>query len=86
MVGRSAACYALKVLAGQLAEDPDMGRPSGLPGILTVTVDAELFEDCPALRIGYIREPDRVEIRYVCASLDRVGGSGKRTAWATECG
>ncbi|MFD3314110.1 hypothetical protein [Streptomyces sp. NPDC058694] len=57
--------YALKVLAGQLADDPDMGRPSNLPGILTVTVDGELFEDCPALAIGYIREPDRIEIRYV---------------------
>jgi len=57
--------YALKVLAGQLADDPDMGRPSGLPGILTVTVDGDLFEDCPALAVGYIREPDRIEIRYV---------------------
>ncbi|WP_419665118.1 hypothetical protein [Streptomyces sp. 2-1] len=57
--------YALKVLAGQLADDPDMGRPSNLPGILTVTVDGELFEDCPALAVGYIREPDRIEIRYV---------------------
>ncbi|WP_327191193.1 hypothetical protein [Streptomyces xinghaiensis] len=57
--------YALKVLAGHLADDPDMGRPSGLPGILTVMVDADLFEDCPALAIGYIREPDRIEIRYV---------------------
>ncbi|SEE61996.1 hypothetical protein [Streptomyces sp. TLI_105] len=57
--------YALKVLAGQLADDPDMGRPSGLPGILTVTVDGELFEECPALIIGYIREADRIEIRYL---------------------
>ena len=57
--------YALKVLAGQLADDPDMGRPSNLPGILTVTVDGDLFEDCPALAVGYIREPDRIEIRYV---------------------
>lgn len=57
--------YALKVVAGQLADDPDMGQPSGLPGILTVTVDGDLFEDCPALAIGYIREPDRIEIRYV---------------------
>ncbi|MER5185687.1 hypothetical protein ABT009_46840 [Streptomyces sp. NPDC002896] len=57
--------YALKVLAGQLADDPDMGQPSGLPGILTVTVDGDLFEDCPALAIGYIRESDRIEIRYV---------------------
>ncbi|WP_369230628.1 hypothetical protein AB5J56_05550 [Streptomyces sp. R21] len=57
--------YALKVLAGQLADDPDMGHPSGLPGILTVTVDGDLFEDCPALAVGYIREPDRIEIRYV---------------------
>ncbi|MGW0841541.1 hypothetical protein ACWD26_15495 [Streptomyces sp. NPDC002787] len=56
--------YALKVLAGRLADDPDMGRSSGLPGILTVTVDGDLFEDCPALAVGYIREPDRIEIRY----------------------
>ncbi|MER7666804.1 hypothetical protein [Streptomyces sp. NPDC096193] len=57
--------YALKVVAGQLADDPDMGQPSGLPGILTVMVDGDLFEDCPALAIGYILEPDRIEIRYV---------------------
>ncbi|MEV0552331.1 hypothetical protein AB0I27_02650 [Streptomyces sp. NPDC050597] len=57
--------YALKVLVGQLADDPDMGRPSNLPGILTVTVDGDLFEDCPALAIGYIREPGRIEIRYL---------------------
>ncbi|MFF0561828.1 SMI1/KNR4 family protein [Streptomyces sp. NPDC004266] len=57
--------YALRVLAGQLADDPDMGRPSGLPGILTVSVDGDLFDDCPALNVGYIREPDRLEIRYV---------------------
>ncbi|MEV0219065.1 hypothetical protein [Streptomyces sp. NPDC050704] len=57
--------YALKVLAGQLADDPDMGRPSSLPGILTVTVDGDLFEDCPVLTVGYIRESDRIEIRYV---------------------
>lgn len=57
--------YALKVLAGQLTDDPDMGQPSGLPGILTVMVDGDLFEDCPDLAIGYIREPDRIEIRYV---------------------
>ncbi|MFE9611402.1 hypothetical protein [Streptomyces sp. NPDC006012] len=57
--------YALKAVAGQLAEDPAMGVPSGLPGVYTVTVDGDLFEDCPALHIGYVREPDRVEIRYV---------------------
>ncbi|WP_228472860.1 hypothetical protein [Streptomyces cyaneochromogenes] len=57
--------YALKVLAGQLADDPDMGRPSGTPGILTVMVDGDLFEDCPDLAIGYIPGPDRIEIRYV---------------------
>ncbi|WP_327241064.1 SMI1/KNR4 family protein [Streptomyces sp. NBC_01320] len=57
--------YALKVLASQLADDPGMGLPSGLPGILTVTVDGDLFEGCPALAVGYIREPDRIEIRYV---------------------
>lgn len=57
--------YALKVLAGRLAEDPDLGRPSQLPGILTVMVDGEPFEDCPDLAVGYIREPDRIQIRYV---------------------
>ncbi|MFB8039122.1 hypothetical protein ACFC5Z_40765 [Streptomyces sp. NPDC056004] len=57
--------YALKVLAVQLADDPDMGQPSGLPGILTVIVDGDVFDDCPALAVGYIREPDRIEIRYV---------------------
>ncbi|MCX5008522.1 hypothetical protein OHB05_38845 [Streptomyces sp. NBC_00638] len=57
--------YALKVLAGRLADDPDMGRPSGLPGILDVTVDGDLFEDCPDLSVGYIREPDRIQIRFV---------------------
>lgn len=57
--------YALKVLAGRLADDPDMGRPSGLPGILTVMVDGDVFEDCPDLAVGYIREPDRVVIRHV---------------------
>ncbi|MFD7898505.1 hypothetical protein ACFV0C_18155 [Streptomyces sp. NPDC059568] len=48
-----------------MADDPDLGRPSGPPGVLTVTVDGELFEDCPALAIGYIRESDRIEIRYM---------------------
>ncbi|MET9657598.1 hypothetical protein [Streptomyces sp. NPDC006510] len=63
-LGAGVPC-ALKVLAGRLADDPDMGRSSGLPGILTVTVDGDLFEDCPVLDIGRIREPDRIEIRYV---------------------
>ncbi|MGW4882899.1 hypothetical protein ACWEPI_40860 [Streptomyces sp. NPDC004262] len=57
--------YALKVLAGQLAESPDLGSPSRLPGILTVLIDGDLFEDCPALTVGYIRESNRIEIRYV---------------------
>lgn len=57
--------YALKVISARLADDPDMGLPSGLPGILTVTVAGDLFEGCPALAIGYIREPERTEIRYV---------------------
>ncbi|MFD3505344.1 SMI1/KNR4 family protein [Streptomyces sp. NPDC058678] len=59
--------YALKALAGQLADDPNMGRPSNLPGILTVTVDGDMFEDCPDLSVGYIREPDRIEIRFLRA-------------------
>jgi cell wall assembly regulator SMI1 len=59
--------YALKALAGQLVDDPDMGRPSGLPGILTVTIDGSMFEDCPDLSVGYIREPDRIEIRFLRA-------------------
>ncbi|MEW2398047.1 SMI1/KNR4 family protein [Streptomyces sp. NPDC046862] len=60
--------YALKALAGQLADDPGMGRPSGLPGVLTVTVDGNMFEDCPDLSVGYIREPDRIEIRFLRAT------------------
>ncbi|MFE7032416.1 SMI1/KNR4 family protein [Streptomyces sp. NPDC057621] len=59
--------YALKALAGQLADDPDMGRPSELPGILTVAVDGDMFDDCPDLSVGYIREPDRIEIRFLKA-------------------
>lgn len=59
------APYALKVLAGQLADDPDMGTPSSLPGILTVIVEGDLYEDCPDLAVGYIREPDWIQIRYV---------------------
>lgn len=34
-------------------------------GIPPVTVDGVLFEDCPDLAVGYIREPDRIQIRYV---------------------
>lgn len=60
--------YALRAVAGQLADDPDMGRPSGPPGVLTVTVDGDMFEDCPELAIGYIREPDRIEIRFLTAT------------------
>ncbi|MCQ9133116.1 SMI1/KNR4 family protein [Streptomyces hilarionis] len=57
--------YALKALAGRLADEPDMGRPSGLPGILSVTVDGDMFEDCPDLSVGYVREPDRLRIRFL---------------------
>mgnify|MGYP004471446955 CR=1 FL=1 len=57
--------YALKVLAGRLADEPDMGEPSSLPGILTAMIDGDLFEDCPAPAVGYIRESDRIEIRFV---------------------
>ncbi|GAA2497335.1 hypothetical protein [Streptomyces gobitricini] len=47
--------YAPKVLAGRLADEPDMGRPSDPPGLLTVTVDGDLFEDCPTLTVGCSR-------------------------------
>ncbi|MFE2881648.1 hypothetical protein [Streptomyces sp. NPDC059272] len=60
--------YALKAVAGQLADDPDLGEPSGLPGILTLTVDGDMFDNCPDLSVGYIREPDRVEIRFLRAA------------------
>ncbi|AVI00143.1 hypothetical protein C5L38_34375 (plasmid) [Streptomyces sp. WAC00288] len=59
--------YALEVLVSQLTDEPDIGSSSNLPGILTMTVDGGPFEDCPDLIVGYIREPDRVEIRYVNA-------------------
>lgn len=59
------APYALKVLAGKLADDPELGRPSDLPGVLTVTVDGDVYEDCPALVVGFIREPDLIRIQYV---------------------
>ncbi|MFJ8085722.1 hypothetical protein ACIQ6Y_34735 [Streptomyces sp. NPDC096205] len=79
--------YALKAVAGLPADDPDLGRPSGLPGILTVTLDGDMVEDCPALAIGYIREPDRVEIRYVSAvpspepaTVDNEGAEQVRSA------
>ncbi|WUS96752.1 SMI1/KNR4 family protein [Streptomyces sp. NBC_00708] len=57
--------YALKVLAGQLSVDPDMGKPLGQSDVLTVFVDGDLYEDCPALIVGYLRKPTLVEIRYV---------------------
>ncbi|MEU0687526.1 hypothetical protein [Streptomyces uncialis] len=60
--------YALRAVAGQLADDPDVGRPSGPPGVLTVTVDGDMFEDCPEPAIRCIREPDRVEIRFLTAT------------------
>ncbi|MFJ6983027.1 MULTISPECIES: hypothetical protein [unclassified Streptomyces] len=60
--------YALKVLAGRLADNPDLGRHSNLPGVLDVTVDGAMFEDCPDLSVGYIREPDRIEIRFLRAA------------------
>ncbi|HEY9329713.1 MAG TPA: hypothetical protein VIS09_15980 [Streptomyces sp.] len=67
--------YALKVLAGQLSGDPDLGQASDQPGLLTVLVDGDLFEDCPSLTVGYVREPARIEIRYVKPS--RAAGAVK---------
>ncbi|MGI5253556.1 hypothetical protein [Actinacidiphila glaucinigra] len=49
--------YALKVVASQLADDPDMGQPSALPGILNVTVDGDVFEDCPAWLLATSASP-----------------------------
>ncbi|MEU6352612.1 hypothetical protein ABZ896_25345 [Streptomyces sp. NPDC047072] len=72
--------YALKAVAGQLADDPDMGRPSELPGVLTVTVDGDMFENCPDLSVGYLREPDRVEIRFLRAAPN----AGPATASSTD--
>ncbi|MER6787282.1 SMI1/KNR4 family protein [Streptomyces sp. NPDC000658] len=73
--------YALKALAGQLADDPDMGRPSGLQGVLAVTVDGDMFEDCPDLSVGYVREPDRLQIRFLrpARSPESPAGSGVAT-------
>ncbi|MGW6738083.1 hypothetical protein [Streptomyces sp. NPDC055013] len=80
--------YALRVLAGQLADDLDMGRPSGTPGILTVRVDGDLFEDCRDLAVGYIREGDRIEIRSVnrvsAAEPAADGGDEEQADWEQE--
>ncbi|QNP68993.1 hypothetical protein IAG44_05700 [Streptomyces roseirectus] len=66
--------YALRALVGQLVDDPDRGRPSGLPGILDVAVDGSMFDDCPDLSVGYIREPDRIEIRFLRAAVGATTG------------
>ncbi|MFK0169495.1 hypothetical protein ACIQU5_11885 [Streptomyces sp. NPDC090306] len=58
-------------MARQLAEEPGLGSPSGRAGVLTVAVSGDLFEDCPALTVGYIREPHRLEIR--CLTLAPTG-------------
>ncbi|MCW8102515.1 SMI1/KNR4 family protein [Streptomyces tauricus] len=57
--------YALKALAGRLADDPDLGRSSELPGVLTVKVDGDMFDNCPDLSVGYLREADRIDIRFL---------------------
>ncbi|WP_261991289.1 hypothetical protein [Streptomyces sp. OR43] len=57
--------HALKVVAGQLSDDPDMGQASGRPGVLTVSVDGDLFEDCLSSTVGYVREHARIDVRYV---------------------
>ncbi|MFD5572779.1 SMI1/KNR4 family protein [Streptomyces cadmiisoli] len=49
------------------SHEPDIGEPSPLPGILTVTVEGDMFDDCPDLSVGYVREPDRIQIRYLAA-------------------
>ncbi|MCX4719185.1 hypothetical protein OG818_25955 [Streptomyces virginiae] len=30
-----------------------------------MNIDGDTFEDCPALVVGYLCEPDRIEVRYV---------------------
>ncbi|MFJ4767635.1 hypothetical protein ACIP88_00780 [Streptomyces uncialis] len=60
-----------------MADDPDAGRPSGPPGVLTVTVDGDMFEDCPELAIGFIREPDRIEIRFLTVTPSEATTDGR---------
>ncbi|GGU17752.1 hypothetical protein [Streptomyces daghestanicus] len=78
--------YALKATAARLAGEPDLGVPSALPGILSLRVDGDLFEDCPDLDIGYIREPDRIRIRFVRAldpePVPEAGADGGKPATA----
>ncbi|MFJ3766131.1 hypothetical protein ACIPQJ_00790 [Streptomyces sp. NPDC090082] len=70
--------YALKVLIGQLAEDPDRGRPASFPLGRVVLIDGETFEDCPALVVHYIREPERVRIVAVRPSPPEAPPGGDR--------
>ncbi|GAP48262.1 putative uncharacterized protein [Streptomyces azureus] len=48
-----------------LADEADMGEPSDRPATSPRRSTVTRSEDCPALAIGYIREPDRIEMRYV---------------------
>ncbi|MFI9152624.1 hypothetical protein [Streptomyces sp. NPDC053367] len=61
--------YALKAVTGWLTDDPDIGEPSGLPGVLTVRIDGDMIEDCPALAIGYVRGPDRIDRSAIPCSM-----------------
>lgn len=51
------ALYAVKVLARQLQDDPQLGEPTGNLALYSVTVDGESFDDCPPLTVLYSYDP-----------------------------
>ncbi|MFC4612929.1 SMI1/KNR4 family protein [Streptomyces maoxianensis] len=49
--------YALKVLCGQLEDNPLLGSPTGEPSMYAARIDGETFEDCPELDVQYAYGP-----------------------------
>lgn len=49
--------YALKVLCGQLEDNPLLGSPTGEPSMYVARIDGETFEDCPELNVQYAYGP-----------------------------